>query len=78
MRKQEIIKNGTLKINKKIKTLGIQGYPGDKFKINNGSSIVLDKFGLYEIETSKYFFINTIEAEKIHDSLIIDYEEGDI
>lgn len=78
MRKQKMIQNGILDINKKIKSLGVQGYPGDKFKINNGSSIVLDKFGLYEIESNKYFFINTIEAEKIHNFLIIDYEEGDI
>lgn len=78
MRKQEIIKNGTLEINKKIKTLGIQGYPGDRFRINNGSSITLDKFGLYEIEANRYFFINTIKIESIHDSLIIDYEEGEI
>ena len=57
----------------KIKSLGVQGYPNDQFKINNNSIITIDKFGLYEVELNKPI-IYQIELIKSFGSLIVDYE----
>lgn len=42
-----------------IKQIGIQGWPGLKFKINNGGTINLNKTGIFEL-SSDFMYISDL------------------